>query len=602
MPTTTSNMSLTAWDLLTDPYDNTQLANNFKTIDAHDHTGSNNKGVKIGNGALVSTSGSEAVDTNVIKDSAITSVKIATGTIANSKLANSSITIGSTAVSLGGTAATVAGFTLTSPTISTITNTGTLTLPTSTDTLVGKATSDTFTNKTYDTAGTGNVFKINGTAISDKTGTGKVVLDTSPTISGTSTSITNVGTFALRDTSAAYDVTIAATSSTTLTAARTLTLDLVNASRTLKLGGNVTTAANFTTSGANALTLTTTATTNATIPSGTVTLIATDSTDVLTNKTLTSPKLSGSSTGTTTIASANSGATSYTLTAPAANDTLVGQATTDVLTNKSLSDSTTYIVDSTDNTKKLNIDVTGTTGITGVLQTAFTTAKTIAFPDTAGTVVTTGDSATVSTTMLSTTGVSAGTYNQVTVDTKGRVTAGANIGYGASLPGSPSAGDEYYYTADPTNGVIWHLRYSGPTNKWEYVGGAPLAAVQNTGTSSTLTSTTYTYDITTIDGPSIIVPLAGTYRIEFGFDASNSNNDKTIGMGLFTSSTANTGLINGAELSIPCHNNGETYTSAKFVHYYTFVTAPTIYAQFKTSGNTATVSNRWIAIIPSKLG
>jgi hypothetical protein len=38
------------------------------------------------------------------------------------------------------------------------------------------------TNKTYDTAGTGNVFKINTYQITDKTGTGKAVLDTSPTI------------------------------------------------------------------------------------------------------------------------------------------------------------------------------------------------------------------------------------------------------------------------------------------------------------------------------------------------------------------------------------------------------------------------------------
>jgi hypothetical protein len=43
---------------------------------------------------------------------------------------------------------TLSAKTLTSPVISTISNTGTLTLPTSTDTLVGRATTDTLTNKT----------------------------------------------------------------------------------------------------------------------------------------------------------------------------------------------------------------------------------------------------------------------------------------------------------------------------------------------------------------------------------------------------------------------------------------------------------------------
>lgn len=44
--------------------------------------------------------------------------------------------------------ATLSGLTLTSPVISSISNTGTVTLPTSTDTLVGRATTDTLTNKT----------------------------------------------------------------------------------------------------------------------------------------------------------------------------------------------------------------------------------------------------------------------------------------------------------------------------------------------------------------------------------------------------------------------------------------------------------------------
>jgi len=71
---------------------------------------------------------------------------------------------------------------LTSPSFSTIVNTGTLSLPTSTDTLVARNTTDTFTNKTFDTADTGNIFKINGTQISDVTGSGKAVLDNAPTI------------------------------------------------------------------------------------------------------------------------------------------------------------------------------------------------------------------------------------------------------------------------------------------------------------------------------------------------------------------------------------------------------------------------------------
>jgi hypothetical protein len=60
------------------------------------------------------------------------------------------VAIDNTVVTLTGTQ-TLTNKTLTTPVISTISNTGSLTLPTSTDTLVGRATTDTLTNKTLTT-------------------------------------------------------------------------------------------------------------------------------------------------------------------------------------------------------------------------------------------------------------------------------------------------------------------------------------------------------------------------------------------------------------------------------------------------------------------
>ena len=142
--------------------------------------------------------------------------------------------------------------TLSAPIFSSIVNTGTLTLPTSTDTLVGRATTDTFTNKTFDTAATGNVFKINGTTLTAVTGTGAVVLATSPTLTtpvlgvATVTSINKIAfttpstgaTLALADgstlaTAGAYSITLTATGTTGVTLPTSGTLSTLAGSETL---------------------------------------------------------------------------------------------------------------------------------------------------------------------------------------------------------------------------------------------------------------------------------------------------------------------------------------------------------------------------------
>ena len=122
--------------------ENVDLANGktFKIAGTDVLTASAVLGKSVPSGTIVGTSDSQTL-TNKTLTSPVISTISNTGTI----------TLPTSTTTLVGrdTTDTLTNKTLTSPVISTISNTGTLTLPTSTDTLVGRATTDTLTNKTY---------------------------------------------------------------------------------------------------------------------------------------------------------------------------------------------------------------------------------------------------------------------------------------------------------------------------------------------------------------------------------------------------------------------------------------------------------------------
>jgi hypothetical protein len=90
-----------------------------------------------------------------------------------------------------------------------------------------------------------------------------------------------------------------------------------------------------------------------------------------------------------------------------------------------------------------------------------------------------------------------------------------------ALPSSPVNGQECYFLADATNGVVWHLKFrsaSASGFKWEFVGGGSLYSEVLTAENTVSTSFV---DLTTV-GPQVTVPLAGDYDIEFSVIANHT--------------------------------------------------------------------------------
>jgi hypothetical protein len=211
-------------------------------------------------------------------------------------------------------------------------------------TYITASSTTTFTNKTFDTAGTGNVFKINGTQVSAVTGSGSVVLATSPTLVTPTLGIASATSInKVTITAPATGSTLTIADGKTLTASNTLTFTGTDSSSVaFGAGGTVLYTTSTLTAGNLSGTIPSSVLGNSTVYIGTTAVALNRSSANLALTGISSVALAGSTSGTSTLqAQATAGTTTFTL--PTTTGTLIGTGDSATVTNTMLVNPSFYI-------------------------------------------------------------------------------------------------------------------------------------------------------------------------------------------------------------------------------------------------------------------
>lgn len=174
-----------------------------------------------------------------------------------------------------------------------------------------------------------------------------------------------------------------------------------------------------------------------------------------------------------------------------------------------------------------------------------------------------------------------------------------------SLPSSPVDGDEILYVAESTNRTLWHLRYDAAettTYKWKFVGGFPLFAKRDpNGTIAASGGNAWTnLAASDVAGPSVVLPLAGFYLMEFGaqIDAPVDGSVAQVGVSAQGFDPANEDTASNANVRTVSVSGSRDPLIAAIAAG----TSMRLMYRAGTGTGTATYGKRWIKGTPLKVG
>ena len=197
-------------------------------------------------------------------------------------------------------------------------------------------------------------------------------------------------------------------------------------------------------------------------------------------------------------------------------------------------------------------------------------------------------------------GVSAASAARFGVIEDGIALAGV-FGTGSSPPGSPSDGMIWRLPADSANGVYWFFQYdsSQATYKWVGLGSArPMSS--EVSTSETRNNAAYG-DLTTV-GPSVTVPRAGDYLVQFGCNIIAPASVVDVGQVAVKRGAAATADVDRVLFAVPSSASTQATSVARTIRMNGLAASDVLKLQYKNSaGGNTSFQYRWLNVTPVRV-